>query len=193
MHVSDHRERRFFSFPLPSAMDALSFHLMVNHVPILFGIVGTFFVLLATVIQRRVLWRVGTAALCVAALSFYPVQWTGDNAEHEDMKRWYIQREAIHEHEEAADSALFVVLLAGAVAGYAFWRARGPQTDAPVVPAWLRGAVVVTALASTAATVRTAYLAGFIAHKNALLMRATVPPADSIPVKKPFDGPRPPE
>lgn len=192
MHVCDHPEHGNSSLLQPDVMDALSFHLMVNHVPILFGIVGTLFVLLATVIQRRVFWRIGTAALCVAALSFYPVQWTGDNAEHEDMKRWYIQRDAIHEHEEAADKALFVVLLAGAVAGYAFWRARGPQTDAPVVPAWLRGAVVVTALASTAATVRTAYIAGFIAHKNPLLMRATVPPADSIPVKKPF-GPRPPE
>lgn len=173
-------------------MDALSFHLMVNHTPILFGIVGTLLVLLATVIQRRVLWRIGTASLCVAALSFYPVQWTGGNAEHEDMKRWYIQREAIEEHEEASDKALFVVLLAGVVAAYAFWRARGPQTDAPLVPAWLRGAVVVTALASTAATVRTAYLAGFIAHKNPLLMRATVPPADSIPVKTP-SGPESPE
>ena len=174
-------------------MDALSFHLMVNHVPVLGGILGTFFVLLATVLRKRALWRVGTAAIAVAALSFYPVQWTGDNAEHEDMKRWYIQREAIHEHEDAADKALLVVVLAGAVAGYAFWRAgRGSAAEPPVVPAWLRGAVVVTALASTAATVRTAYLAGYIAHKNPLLMRATVPPADSIPARPAF-GPRPPE
>jgi hypothetical protein len=175
-------------------MDALSLHLMVNHVPVLAGILGTLFVLLATVIRRRPLWMIGTGALVVAAFSFYPVQWTGDNAEHEDMKRWYIQREAIREHEEASDKALWVVLLAGAVAGYAFWRAsRGPSSELPVVPAWLRGAVVVTALASSAATIKTAYEAGFIAHKNPLLNRASVPPADSIPVKKPWGGPRPPE
>jgi hypothetical protein len=174
-------------------MDALTFHLMVNHVPVLGGVLGSLFVLLATVIRNRTLWRVGTAAIAVAALSFYPVQWTGDNAEHEDMKRWYIQRDAIHEHEEAADSSLLVVLLSGAVSGYAFWRAgRGAPTEPPVVPAWLRGAVVVTALASTAATVRTAYLAGYIAHKNPLLMRSTVPPGDSIPARPVF-GPRPPE
>ncbi len=174
-------------------MDALTFHLMVNHVPLLSGILGTIFVLLATVIRNRTLWRVGTAAIAVAALSFYPVQWTGDNAEQEDMKRWYIQRDAIHEHEDASDKALFVVLLAGAVAGYAFWRAgRGAPNEPPAVPAWLRGAVVVTALASSAATLRTAYLAGFIAHKNPLLMRATVPPSDSIPARPKF-GPRPPE
>ena len=57
---------------------------------------------------------------------------------------------------------------------------------------WLRGVVVVTALAATAATVKTAYEAGFIAHKNPLLMRETVPPADSIPARPTF-GPRPPE
>jgi hypothetical protein len=174
-------------------MDALAFHLMVNHVPVLGVIVGTLLVLLATVWRRRGLWRLGTGALVIAGLSFYPVTWTGDNAEHVDMKRWYVQREAIHEHEEAADKALWVMLLAAGVAGYAFWQAgRGASTDLPVVPAWLRGAVVVTALAATAATVKTAYEAGFIAHKNPLLDRATVPPADSIPVKTPF-GPRPPE
>ena len=167
-------------------MDALSIHLMVNHVPLLAILLGTVLVLLATVIRRRTLWRLGTAALVAAALSFYPVQWTGGNAEHVDMKRWYVQEDAIEEHEEASERALWVVLLAGAVAAYAFWRAsRGPVTELPVVPAWLRGAVVVTALAASAATVMTAYEAGFIAHKNPLLDRATMPPPDSVPVKAP--------
>lgn len=161
---------------------------MVNHVPLIAVIVGTLLVLLAAALHRRILWRLGTAAIAGAALVFYPVTWTGRNAEHVDMKRWYVQRDAIEEHEEAAEKSLWVVLLAGCVAGYAFWRAgRGPLTDPPVVPVWLRGAVAVTALAATAATVKTAYEAGFIAHKNPLLMRATVPPVDSIPVKKAFD------
>lgn len=123
-------------------MDALAFHLMVNHVPVIALILGSVLVLLALVIRRRSLWKLGTASI--------------------------------------------------AVAGYAFWRAaRGPSSEPPVVPAWLRGAVVVTALAATAASVRTAYLAGFIAHKNPLLMRATVPPADSIPEKPVHSGPPP--
>ncbi len=174
-------------------MDALSIHLMINHVPILAGLLGTLFVILATFIRRRWIWQLGTAALVVAGISFYPVQWTGGNAEHQDMQRWYVQHDAIEEHEEAAEKALYVVLLAGGVAAYALWRAsKGPAGELPVVPSWLRGAVVVTALAASAATVKTAYEAGFIAHKNPLLDRATVPPLDSIPVKKPF-GPRPPE
>ncbi len=157
-------------------MDALSIHLMVNHVPLLAILLGTVLVVLATFIRRRSLWRVGTAALVVAGLSFYPVQWTGGNAEH----------------VEASERALWVVLLAGAVAAYAFWRAsRGPVTELPVVPAWLRGAVVVTALAASAASVKTAWEAGFIAHKNPLLDRATLPPADSVPVKAPRPGPPP--
>lgn len=173
-------------------MDALSLHLMVNHVPVLAVLAGTLLVILATLIRRRFLWTLGTGALVIAGLSFYPVQWTGGNAEHVDMKRWYVQRDAIEEHEEASERALYIVLLAGAVAGYAFWRAsKGPQDQLPVVPAWLRGAVVVTALAASAATVQTAYEAGFIAHKNPLLDRASIPPADSVPVKREFPGPPP--
>ena len=61
-------------------MDALTFHLMVKHLHLLSGVLGTLFVLLATVIRNRTLWRVGTAAIAVAALSVYPVQWTGDRA-----------------------------------------------------------------------------------------------------------------
>ena len=167
-------------------MDALSIHLMINHVPVLSVIIGTLLVILATFIRRRSLWRLGTAALVVAGVSFYPVQWTGGNAEQVDMKRWYVQRDAIEEHEEASEQAIWVVLLAGGVAAYAFWRAsRGPVTELPVVPAWLRGAVVVTALAASAATIKVAYEAGFISHKNPLLTRDTVPPADSVPVKVP--------
>lgn len=173
-------------------MDALSIHLMVNHVPVLAILLGTVLVVLATFIRRRSLWRLGTAAVVAAGLSFYPVQWTGGNAEQVDLKRWYAQRDAIEEHEEASERALWVVLLAGAVAAYAFWRAsRGPVTELPVVPAWLRGAVVVTALAASAATVKTAYEAGFISHKNPLLDRASVPPADSVPVKVPRTAPPP--
>ncbi|HYW51223.1 MAG TPA: hypothetical protein VE861_11485 [Gemmatimonadaceae bacterium] len=174
-------------------MDALSIHLMVNHIPVLAVLAGTFFVLLATFVARRTLWQLGTGAIVLAALSFYPVQWTGENAEDLDMKRWYVQHDAIEEHEEASEKALWVVVLAGAAAAYGFWRAtRATPSTADIVPAWLRGAVVVTALAASAATVKTAYEAGFISHKNPLLDRAVVPPADSVPAR-PVRGGQPPE
>ena len=68
------------------SMDPLSLHLMVNHVPVIAVILGTVLVLLALAARRRWLWQLGTASIAVAALSFYPVTWTGGNAEHEDMK-----------------------------------------------------------------------------------------------------------
>ena len=123
-------------------MDSLTFHLMVNHVPLLGGVLGTLFVLLATVIRSR---RSGVSG--------------------RQRLRWQRCRTI---------------------------PSNGLATEPPVVPAWLRGAVVVPALASTAATVRTVYLAGFIAHRTPLLMRARVPPADAIPAHPAF-GPRPPE
>lgn len=167
-------------------MSGPKLHLVVNHFPVLLVLAGSVAVVAALALRRLVAWRIGTLALAAAALLFYPVQRTGAAAADEVATRWYSVNETIAAHGAAADRALWVVLLAGAVAGLGWWRTRREATwEARALPGWLQGAVAVTAIAATAATWYAAWLGGTITHDNPYLARPTMPPVDSVPVKLP--------
>ena len=168
----------------PRAMSGPKLHLVVNHLPVLLLLAGSVAVVAALALRRLVAWRLGTLALVLAALLFYPVELTGDAASDVAVTRWYTSNDTIAAHGEAAHRALYVVLLAGVAAGYGWWRKRRLERwEGRSVPGWVQGAVAVTALAATAATWYAAWLGGTITHDNAWLARPTMPPVDSIPVK----------
>lgn len=170
-------------------MDWSYIHLLVNHFPVILSVVGTAAVLVALVTRRRDLWRYATLTLLLAGLAAYPVFFTGDEAGDVMEKKWYVTREAIHEHEEASDFALWSLLIAGAVSGYALWRttrrgvaASGTRIDSLEAPTWLRAALALLALWSTSVVARTSYLGGEIVHKAAALQTPPpgyVPPPDT--------------
>lgn len=167
-------------------MNALRLHLLVNHLPVLGVLLGAVLVVAALPLRRLALWRSGTLALALAGALAYPVQLTGERAEEVAESRWYTAREAIHAHEEAGERATWLAVLAGALAAYAWVRARrGPTADGQLAPAWLQGAVPLAAIAATAAIWYAAYRGGEITHDNPWLARPTMPPVDSVPVKLP--------
>jgi hypothetical protein len=165
-------------------MDAAYLHIVINHFPIVLSLLGLAAAVASFVWRRRAVWLYAVATLTLAGLSAYPAVFTGHGAEEsmEDMN--YVRREAIHDHEEAADLAMWVLLATGAVSAYAWWRAlRAAPRDASLdTPGWLRGLVVVGALASAGTVSWAAKKSDPILHYTPLLQH---PPAPGIPATPP--------
>jgi hypothetical protein len=153
-------------------------HITINHFPIILTVVGCAALALALVTNRRGAWLYALATLTLAGLSIYPTFLSGDEAADALRKTWYILRDAVREHDEAAGWALWAVLLLGASSAYAWWRMlRREITGLP--PMWLRLSVAVLAALSLAIVVRTAYLGGKIVHESPKL--ETPPPGMAAP------------
>lgn len=177
-------------------MDAAYLHILINHFPIVLALLGVAAVLASFVWRRRAVWLYAVATLTLAGLSVYPVALTGNAAEEsmEDMN--YVQRRAIHEHEEAADIAKWVMLATGVLSAYAWWRAlrAAPRDESLDTPRWLRGLVVLGAVASAGTVSWAAKKSDVIMHYSPLLQH---PPAPGIPATPPgtlppaFPPPRP--
>jgi uncharacterized membrane protein len=181
-----------------------SLHILINHFPVILTIVGTACALLGLVVPKRGVWLYATATLFLAGLSVIPTFLTGDPAADQLRDTWYVTRQAIHAHDEAAEWTLWGLIIMGLIAAYAWWRAwrretvvvvaethtdRGDIATPAVVrspaglPGWLRALVVVSALFGCSLVYRTAALGGDIVHHSEIL-RTTPRPA-SVPAPEP--------
>lgn len=97
------------------------FHMIINHFPIILGVMGAAAAVLGLVVPRRGVWLYALASLTLAALSAYPAVFTGERAEHVLEEAWYVQAGALEEHEESGKLALWVKLATGIVSAWA-WR-----------------------------------------------------------------------
>ena len=161
-------------------MDAAYLHIVVNHFPIILCVVGTVAALLGLAFQRRGLWVYAAASITLAGLLIYPVSLTGHRAEDIVEKRWYASKEAIHEHEEAGELAVWVTLAAGAIAGYAWFRAARPRHREDRFPSGLGTLLALAGLVATGTLGYTAWQSGFIVHKAAS-PPGTVPGVEAQP------------
>jgi hypothetical protein len=169
-------------------MDGAYIHILINHLPIILALVGTAAAVLALFLNKRALWLYAVATLTIAGLSVYPVFLTGKEAEESMEKMPYVNRRDIHDHEEAAELAMWVLLATGAVSAFAWWQAtrglnsRAYAPNAPVAPLWLRAAVAVGGLASSATISWAAKESDPILHYSPSLVH---PPAIGIPANPP--------
>ncbi|HEV2643004.1 MAG TPA: hypothetical protein VGT98_09865 [Candidatus Elarobacter sp.] len=77
-----------------------------------------------------------------------------------------VSRNALEEHETAGDTAMWVLLAAGAISAYTWWRmVRDPRYM--VIPTWLSILVVIGGLAAAGAASWASYEGGMIIHKEA--------------------------
>lgn len=154
-------------------------HTIINHFPIILSVVGSAVLVLAWFMKRRGLWLYALATLTLAGLAAYPAFFSGDQASHALRSTWYIVRDMVHEHDEAAGYALTTLLVTGAASAYLWWRMlRRDIADLP--PVWMRAVVTLLALFTLTVVVRTAYLGGLIVHESPKLAD---PPAVSSPVR----------
>lgn len=142
-------------------------HLLINHVPVILAPLGFVVAILALITKRRSVWLYALATLTLSGLSAYPVMATGDEAS--DIVRHAVpgvSREAIHDHEEAGDTAMWFLLAAGAVAAGAWWRMTR-QRPQETLPGWLVGLVLLTGAGAAGMVSYASLEGGYIMHKEA--------------------------
>lgn len=153
--------------------DAAHFHLMVNHFPVVLSIVGLVAFAVGAVTRREFYWRMGLTLMVVAGLAAIAAIVTGEYASDEMRQRAFVVRGTIGAHSSAAYAALWTLLVTGAVAAYAAWRARTGTIQA--LPARLRGLVLIFGLAGAALVSYAAYKGGIIVYAAPALQTLRAP------------------
>jgi len=148
-------------------------HLLINHFPVVLTTMGLIAALGGFVLGRRGLWLYAMGTLTVAGLIVYPVHFTGDQADHALRDPWYIKGGVIDAHDNAAGIAMVIILVAGVVSAYGWWRALQRRDEA--IPAWIRAGVLIGALAGFGSVAWAAFLGGKIIHEAPVLGLPTAP------------------
>jgi hypothetical protein len=159
-------------------------HILINHFPIILSLVGAAAAVLALLRPRRTLWIYAVATLTLAGLAAYPTMLSGHEAEESIEKMPYASRRAIHAHEEAGELAMWVLVVTGVVAAYAWFRTSqsAPRDETFAAPGWLRALVAVGGIASAGTTAYAAKLSDPILHYSPTLPH---PAAPGIPAVAP--------
>lgn len=147
-------------------MNSAYLHLLINHIPVILAPLGAIVAIIALLTRRRAVWLYAVATLTLSGLSAYPVMATGDAAgDFVKDNVPGVSRAAIEAHGDAGDTTMWVLLAAGAVAAYAWWRLT--RKELTPLPLWLGVLIVVLGIASAGMVSYTAVKGGYIIHKEA--------------------------
>lgn len=135
-------------------------HLVSTHFPIVLTVVGAVAALLSVAIRYRGAWLFTFAVLTLAGATAVPVFLSGNQAEEVVENRAAVVRQALETHEEGGEAAVWIFGAMGLLAAAAWWKTRRER----LAPAWLRGIVVLAALAGAAAAGYTGWSGGKISH-----------------------------
>ena len=155
--------------------DAAHLHLMVNHFPVVLSIVGMASLAVGAVTRRDFYWRAGLILMVLAAIAAGVAILTGESASDEIRQRAFVVRGTIGAHSSAAYAALWALLVAGVISGYARWSARAREVMA--LPAWLRELVLLLALVGASLVSYAAYRGGIIVYDAPVLQTLRAPSA----------------
>ncbi len=108
-------------------MDAQHIHLLFNHAPIfltLFGILVFSFGLLK---KQTILEKTGLLSFVASGLLSFPTYFSGENAEEKVEDLAGVSHAMIHEHEEMAETAFFMLIglmVASLILLFVMWKAK---------------------------------------------------------------------
>jgi len=141
-------------------MNAAHLHLLVNHFPIVGNVFSVLFLAWALIKKKKELMQMALGFTVFIALTGYVSDFTGGNAEDQVKNLPGITKDAIEEHEEAADWALDFLYGTGASALLALILFTMNKNPAKIF------IYLTLALALFTSTVlfRTGYLGGLIRH-----------------------------
>mgnify|MGYP001546064970 CR=1 FL=1 len=95
-------------------MNPTHVHLMLNHFPIIGTLIGSAIMLFGIVKQQNSSRAIGAFIVIIMAIIAIPVMLTGDPAEESIKHLTGISKSLIHDHEEAAEKAFWMMEIAGA-------------------------------------------------------------------------------
>lgn len=156
-------------------------HLLVNHFPVVGALLALGFLVWALVTRQRALTRVALVMTLIAGASSWPATFTGEEA-HEQLEDVQgFDHDMVHDHEEAAELAMYVMLGTAVLALVGLWSSRGGRD----VPKWAGMVTLLALLASTVLVARAAWAGGVIRHPE-IDGPLTAPPM--VPLAVPLDA-----
>lgn len=102
-------------------MNTAPFHLLVNHLPIIFPIVGILVMLAGFVTKSEVVKRTAYFIFVMGAITTIAAMTSGEGAEDVVEKISGVTKSVIHEHEETAETFAVLSYLLGAISLFGFW------------------------------------------------------------------------
>lgn len=141
-------------------MNAVHWHLVLNHLPLLATFFGMAIVLYGWYRSGEEILRVALALFVFAGITVVPVQYTGGGAEEIAEELEGVNHDDIEHHEEAAETSYYLTILLGLVSlGGLIQSLRAGS-----LPTWIFWLVVILGLITLASLARTANDGGKIRH-----------------------------
>jgi uncharacterized membrane protein len=109
-------------------MNAAQLHLMLNHIPSIGVIIGLVTFLIGWLRRLEGVTKTGAWIILLAGIMVWPASFTGEDAEKliEDLPD--VQKNLIHEHEDAAGQAFVLTLISAAIALFYLLSAKLKQS-----------------------------------------------------------------
>jgi hypothetical protein len=138
-------------------------HLMLNHIPLFGALFATLLIGWGLLRKSEDVLRLGLGLAFVVGVATWGVMLTGEPAEEIVERMADVSRRTIHEHEEAAEWATYVIAAAGVVSLLALLMVRRRHRAGR----GLSILALVISLVGFAAVSRAAFLGGEIRHPEA--------------------------
>ncbi len=97
-------------------MDSTHLHLLLNHFPIIGTLIGVLVLAYGLLTKSRAVQLVACYLLIAMTVVAYPVMETGEGAEDTVEKLAGVSKTIMHNHEEAAEVAFWVMIAGGVLA-----------------------------------------------------------------------------
>jgi uncharacterized membrane protein len=141
-------------------MNAAHLHLIVNHLPLFAALFGGVILAVGLLRNQEALTKTGLVLAVLTGIAAFVAVETGERAEEIAEEVPGVVEDTIHEHEEAAEAALFASILLGVVALAAL---IVPERRATLKRAATIGSLVLS-LVAFGLIGRAANLGGFVRH-----------------------------
>jgi uncharacterized membrane protein len=114
-------------------MNTAHFHLLVNHLPIIFPIVGILVMLAGFITKSEVVKRTAYFIFVMGTITTITAMATGEGAEDVVEKISGVTKSVIHEHEETAETFAVLSYLLGAISLFGFWASLKQKSFAKII------------------------------------------------------------